>query len=265
MPIAANSHNPDGAAQRRRGAGGGGEGHPRGNPRRRSPGRAALAVAGALLLLLPGAVAAQVAATVLPQQGGPADPESAGAVVVQPLESVVPNPRSKNGLPPLSAADAGFLQRLHVGLQGRLDISRLALTEGAHPCVRKLGTGLLEEYRALADELDVLAAARNVAVSERPAQDDRRLLRELQKLSGADFDRRVALSLREALVDDVDFVRQDGATLADKELKALAARVLPMMAEQLRLVRTLVPVLAGRAEVAPGAPGGLSSTGCTMF
>lgn len=270
MVSVANSRNPDGAAAGRRDEGGGRQGRQHGDERRRQAGfrRVTLTVAGVLLLLLSGAAAAQLAATVPPPlQGGPADPESAGAVVVQPLESVVPNPRSKNGLPPLAVDETRFVQRLHTGLQGRLDVSRLAAVEGTHPCVRKLGARLLDDYRELAGELDVLAAAREVAVSERPAQPDRRLLRELQKLSGADFDRRATLALRDALADDVAFVRQESAALADKELQALAARVQPLMVEQLRMVRTLVPVVAGTsAETAtPGVPGGAALTGCTMF
>lgn len=226
--------------------------------------RRAVGLAAVWVCLSPALASAQVAQVTEPgaANGGPADPESAGAVVIKPLESVVPNPASKGPRPPLATADGRFLQRAHASLQARIDLSRLAERSGSHPCVTKFAAGLVDDYAELAKELEVLAAARHLALSGPLPAAERRLLAALQDLGGAAFDRRYAEAMRAALERDLALVRRDGARAADAEIRALAKSLRAKLGERQGMVRDLAAVVGGSGAESAAA---VVPPGCAMF
>lgn len=194
--------------------------------------------------------------------GGPADPESPGAAVIQPLESVVPNPRSKGMARAFEAGDARFVQWARRAAQARVDAARLALNEGAHPCVRKYAAQVAETHVAMIDELDVLAAARSLALSTKLDAADRKLMAALQKLSGPAFDRRFVAAMRSAQKGDLAQMRRQVGAAKDAELESLVRDAVPSIAEQVDMLGVLTPMVAGPATTSPlGTPG----TGCSAF
>lgn len=194
--------------------------------------------------------------------GGPADPESPGAAVIKPLESVVPNPASKGARPQLATADGRFLQRAHASLQARIDVSRLAERSGSHPCVTKFAAGVVDDYAELAKELEVLAAARHLALSGPLPAAERQLLAALQQLSGAAFDRRYAEAMRAAQERDLTLVKREGARAADAEIRALAKTLQAKLSERQSMARDLAKVVGGSAAESAGS---VAPAGCAMF
>lgn len=233
--------------------------------RPRAPRRCALGLrrVAAVLALLPAFALAQVVApSGRAANGGPADPESPGAAVIQPLESVVPNPRSKGQARAFEAGDARFVQWARRAVQARVDAARLAVNEGAHPCVRKYAAQVAETHVAMIDEIDVLAAARSLTLSTKLEDADGKLLAALQKLSGPSFDRRFVAAMRAAQERDLVRVRRQVAEAQDPELEALTRDAVPTIAEQVDMLRILTPMVAGPESTSPqGAPG----TGCSVF
>jgi len=226
--------------------------------------RRAVGLAAAWLCLLPAMLAAQVAQVTEPgaANGGPADPESPGAAVIKPLESVVPNPASKGPRPQLATADGRFLQRAHASLQARIDVSRLAERSGSHPCVTKFAGDMVDDYAELAKELEVLAAARHLALSGPLPAAERRLLAALQQLSGPAFDRRYAEAMRAAQERDLALVKREGARAADAEIRALAKTLQAKFAERHSMARDLAAVVGGAAAESTAAA---APAGCAMF
>lgn len=215
--------------------------------------------------LLPGLPAADVPATppTTVQSGGPADPESPGAAVIQPLESIVPDRKSTPAAQPLSTADARFLQHFRQSAQGRIDVGRLAMAEGLHPCVKKYAERLVEDHRRLVEEMDTLAASRYLSLSTALDAADRKLLAELQRLADASFDRRFADGTRRAQQRDFERVDQRSRQDGDKEIRSLAARTLPMLGEHLHMARDLATMVGGTVDSA--TPQGAPSPGCAVF
>ena len=208
--------------------------------------------------------AAQVAGTPEsgPVNGGPADPASPGAAVIKPLESVVPNPASKGAQRPLAAVDGRFLSRAHAGLQARIDVSRLATTDGSHPCVKKFAAELVDDYGELVEEISVLAAARHLALSGQLSAADRQLLVALQRLSGAAFDRRYGEAMRDAHARDLAFLKRDGGRLADAEIKSMAKTLRAAIEERMGMARDLATVVGGTTVESAGTA---TPAGCAMF
>ncbi len=215
-----------------------------------------------VLVLLPALACAQVVAPSgrTPAEGGAADPESPGAAVIRPLESVVPNPRSQGQARTLASADAQFLQWARRAAQARVDAARLALNEGAHPCVRKYAGEVAETHVGMIDQMDVLGASRRLTLSTSLEAVDRKLLAALQKLSGPSFDKRFVTAMRSAQQRDLDRLRKHRA--GDDELASLMRDAAPIIAAQLEMARTLTPMVAAPESASPeGAP----ATGCSAF
>lgn len=216
------------------------------------------------LAALPALALAQVVAPSgrTPAEGGPADPESPGAAVIRPLESVVPNPRSKGQARTLESGDARFLQWVRKAAQGRVDAARLALNEAAHPCVRKYAGQVAETHVAMIDEIDVLAAARRLTLSTALAADDRKLVAALQKLAGPSFDRSFVGAMRAAQRRDLAQVKRHIGAARDDELAALLRDSTPMLAEQVEIATLLVPMVAAPDSTAAE---GMPAAGCSAF
>lgn len=230
----------------------------------RGPSRLRLNFVGALLVLAALARPAGAEVTAAPRNGGPADPESPGAAVIKPLESVVPNPSSKTASPPFSAADGRFLQELHRGARGRVDAARIAAAEGMHPCVRKYAERLVDDYGDLIEEIDVLAASRRLSLPDALEPADRKLLAELQRLSAAAFDRRFVQATRDAQQRDLASLRRAAAAGQDKELRSFGDKTLPVLDEHLRMAGDLATMVNGGGPDVV-MPQGVASTGCSVF
>lgn len=219
-------------------------------------------------LLMPAIAAAQVVVpSGQPQNGGPADPESAGAAVIRPLESVVPNPRSKGDARSLGADDARFLQQARIALQGRIDAGRLAAEEGAHPCVRKYAGRVVEDHVEIVEEIDIFAASRRLSLSTALAPGDRKLLADLQRLSGPSFDRRFADAMHAAQQQDLAEVRRELAQAQDGELKWLTRKTARAIAEHVDMADVLTTMVGGAdsASSESALPQGYAATGCAAF
>lgn len=217
-------------------------------------------LATALALLPAFALAQVVAPSGRAANGGPADPESPGAAVIQPLESVVPNPRSKGQARAFEAGDARFVQWARRATQARVDAARLAVNEGAHPCVRKYAAQVAETHVRMIDEIDVLAAARSLTLSTKLDAADGKQLAALQKLSGPSFDRRFVAAMRAAQARDLVRMRKHEAR--DDELQSLMRDAEPTIAVQVDMATTLTPMVAAPESASPE---GVPATGCSAF
>lgn len=217
-----------------------------------------------LLALLPAMASAQVVAPPgqTPGEGGPADPESPGAAVIRPLESVVPNPRSQGQARAFDTGDARFVQWARRAAQARVDAARIAANAGTHPCVRKYAGQVAEAHVRMIDEIDVLAAARSLTLSTKLEAADQKLLAALQKLSGPSFDRRFVAAMRAAQTRDLARVRRHAEEAKDDELKALTRDAVPTIAEQVDMVATLTPMVAAPESTSPQ---GMPAQGCSAF
>lgn len=213
------------------------------------------------LVLLPACALAQVVApSGRPANGGPADPESPGAAVIRPLESVVPNPRSKGQARAFETGDARFVQWARRAAQARVDAARLAVNEGAHPCVRKYAAQVAETHVRLIDEIDVLAAARSLTLSTKLETADGKVLAALQKLTGPSFDRRFVAAMRAAQGRDLARLRKHEAR--DDELQSLMRDAEPTIAAQVDMAAILTPMVAAPESTSPE---GMPATGCSAF
>jgi len=131
-----------------------------------------------------------------------------------------------------SAAADGLLE---------VELGRLAQERGGGGEVKRFGERMVQDHAQLNAELQRLAAARSVTLPPKLTRDREALLAEIGRLTGADFDQAYA---KQAVADHqraVTSFDQQALTGRDAELKAWAAKVLPMLREHLQAARALSP------------------------
>lgn len=131
-----------------------------------------------------------------------------------------------------SAAADGLLE---------VELGRLAQERASGGEIKRFAERVVQDHGQLNAELQRLAAARSVSLPGNLSRDRQALLAQMGRLTGADFDQaygKQAVADQQRVVASFD---QQALTGRDPELKALAAKALPMLREHLQIARALTP------------------------
>jgi len=131
-----------------------------------------------------------------------------------------------------SAAADGLLE---------VELGQLAQARGGGGEIKRFGERMVQDHGQLNAELQRLAAARGVSWPGNLSRDRQALLAQMGRLTGADFDQaygKQAVADHQRAVASFD---QQALTGRDPELKAWAAKALPMLREHLQTARALSP------------------------
>lgn len=145
-----------------------------------------------------------------------------------------------------------------------VQLGQLAAKNGSAD-VRKFAQMLVTHHKKANTELMALAKQKNVVVPAEKAtnEDMSEEGQELAKLKGAEFDRKwieLTVDAHEKSVDKFKDQAEDGE---DTELKAFAAKTLPVLQQHLDQARTLQEKIEGKANNSGAASGTNNSTGNT--
>ena len=139
----------------------------------------------------------------------------------------------------LSPNDRHFVIEATEDGHTEMELARLAQQNAAVPEVKQLAQRLIDDHMKVSEELDALAGKLGVTLPKEPGARGKGDLKKFEKVTGERFDRDFAEHLvREHERALALFEKQ--ATRGDaEELKAFAARTLPMIQEHLKLLRSL--------------------------
>ncbi|HYC44212.1 MAG TPA: DUF4142 domain-containing protein [Burkholderiales bacterium] len=139
----------------------------------------------------------------------------------------------------LTSNDRHFITEAAEDGHGAVELGRLAQRNASSAEVKFFAQMLVDDHARVGRELDKIGAALGVNVPKEPGTRRAGDANKLAKLAGSEFDREFADHMvREHEKAAALYEKQ--ATRGDaEELKAFAARVLPMLREHLRLARAL--------------------------
>jgi len=128
-----------------------------------------------------------------------------------------------------SAAAQGGLTEVELG--------RLAVQRGSNPAVKSFGQRMIEDHSRANDELKAIATKKSIALPPDMNSDQKATMDKLSKLSGSDFDKAYMSDMvKDHEADAREFENQaNKGTEAD--IKAFAARTLPMIQRHLQMAR----------------------------
>lgn len=153
--------------------------------------------------------------------------DKAPAATAEPRKSPPVTPDGK----PLTPDGAFVAAAAQTALSG-VTLGRLAIEKATRPEVKKFAQQVVALAERMNEELKPLLAAQNLAA---PTQMDQRQLKVgewLQKLSGENFDRTFVSSMATSRGSDVMVFQRATDKAHDADVKAWAAKVLPMLQEQ---------------------------------
>jgi putative membrane protein len=210
--------------------------------------------AGAVLavLLSCGVALAQTAGTGSSATGGGAAPAAQPGTGTRNAET-----RKDDAL---TRSDRKFVQKAAESGMFEVQVAQLASAKATDAQVKSFASMLVDHHTKANNELVQLANAKKVELPPGPPRGMRRDIEKLGKKSGAEFDRDFVREVGiKAHEKDIKLFEKAGKDLKDPELKAFAARTLPVLQEHLAQAQKLPQ--SGKADASTmGNTGGAAGT-----
>lgn len=140
----------------------------------------------------------------------------------------------------VSAADSVFLIQAAQNGQAEVQVGRLALDKTQNRDVKTFAQRMVDEHSAWAAELGALAAAKGVKLPEEASAAQKGDINQLATADSYHFDRRYAEAMGVHAHEETIALFQRAASSADDpEVRAFAAKILPMLQFHLQMARGL--------------------------
>ena len=172
-------------------------------------------------------------------------------------------------------ADREFVNKAAIGGVAEVELGRVATQRAARPSVRSFGQRMVTDHGRGNAELATLARSKGIDVSNTLDVTHQAMRDRLSGLSGADFDRAYMSEMVRDHTEDIALFERAAQTATDADIKAYAARSLPMLREHLALARqvnsevalgpTAVPAAIPAAVVGPWCQGAYAPSAGTNF
>ena len=140
----------------------------------------------------------------------------------------------------LSHGDKKFLEEAAHAGHTEIDGSKLAQNKSSNSDVKSFADEMIKDHTRVGDELDQLAASKDVKVPTEPSLTQKAKLKLLSEYSGANFDKHYAKEIGvSAHEDTVKLFRKAVKDAKDPDVKAFAEKTLPGLEHHLEMARTL--------------------------
>jgi putative membrane protein len=140
----------------------------------------------------------------------------------------------------IARGDKNFLEAAAHAGHTEVEGSKLAQTKAASGDVKKFAETMIKDHTKVGDELDQLAASKNVKVPTEPSLTQKAKLKMLGAYDGANFDKHYAREIGvSAHEDTVKLFRKAVKEAKDPDVKAFAEKTLPGLEHHLEMARTL--------------------------
>jgi len=140
----------------------------------------------------------------------------------------------------LARTDENFLEAAAHAGHTEIEGSKMAQTKAASGDVKSFAEQMIKDHTKVGDELDQLAASKNVKVPTEPSLTQKTKLKLLGVYDGANFDKHYASEIGvSAHEDTVKLFRKASQEAKDPEVKAFAEKNLPALEHHLEMAKTL--------------------------
>lgn len=148
--------------------------------------------------------------------------------------------RKDSNMASVSSADKKFAMTAAMGGMSEVEMARLALTKALSDAVKQYAQKMIDDHTAANAELMQIAAAKNLTLPTAPDAKHRAMLARMEKLSGEAFDREYVMMAGHKDHQKMEKLFRDESTRGrDADLKAFAAKTLPVVRQHLQLARDL--------------------------
>ena len=128
----------------------------------------------------------------------------------------------------VAAADGGLLE---------VTLGKLAQTKSTTPAIQELGKTMELDHSKANDELKALSRQKNITLPDSLSEKSQRMVDDLTKKTGKDFDKDYADMMVDDHQKDIDTFRKESEKGNDGDLKAWATAKLPILAHHLEMAK----------------------------
>jgi putative membrane protein len=137
------------------------------------------------------------------------------------------------------ATDQEFVTKAAEGGLAEVDLGRIAVEHGAAAEVRTFGQRMVDDHSKANKELKDVASKAGADVPAEPSASQKAMAAQLQKKSGADFDKAYAKAMVKDHKEDIALFEKEATSGKNTDLKALAKETLPTLKSHLKMAESL--------------------------
>lgn len=141
--------------------------------------------------------------------------------------------------PTLSTSDATFMTMAARGGMAEVQLGQLAQTNGSSAAVKRFGERMVREHGEANQALMALAQRKQITPPDTAGAENQQVYDELSRLRGRAFDRAYAQAMVQAHQRDLQAYQEEAQNGTDEEVRAFAARHVPILQEHLRMAQQL--------------------------
>jgi putative membrane protein len=135
--------------------------------------------------------------------------------------------------------DADFVKVASMANEDEIKAAQAAQSKTTNDDVKMFATHMIDDHTKAGDELKSLAAGKNWTVKDKCDVKHMMAIKDMSKLSGADFDKAYASSAVADHEDAVALFKLASDKASDADLKAFASKELPIFQEHLKMAQDL--------------------------
>ncbi|MBR8840202.1 MAG: DUF4142 domain-containing protein [Stigonema ocellatum SAG 48.90 = DSM 106950] len=154
----------------------------------------------------------------------------------QPSQNASP---TQSGQTSLSSSDRKFITQAAEGGLAEVQLGELASQRGSSDAVKQFGQRMVQDHTQANNQLQQLAAQKNVTLPKGIGKENQKVKQKLSKLSGASFDRAYINDMVQDHTKDVSSFQRQAQQAQDPDLKAFATQTLPILQEHLQMARSI--------------------------
>jgi putative membrane protein len=128
---------------------------------------------------------------------------------------------------PVSQQDADWAAKVANANMTEIELSKVAQTKAVNDRLKNFANMMVTDHTAAGDKLKQLAASKNITLPANLNNDSQKMLDNLNKKSGKDFDKAYTNDMLDGHKDAVDAFQKGSNDLQDADLKNFASQTLP--------------------------------------
>ena len=140
----------------------------------------------------------------------------------------------------VSSSDRKFAMTAAMGGMSEVEMARLALTKASSDAVKQYAQKMIDDHTAANAELMQIATTKGITLPAAPDAKHRAMMAKMERLSGAEFDRQYIMMAGHKDHQKMEkLFRDESMRGRDADLKAFAAKTLPVVQQHLQMARDL--------------------------
>ncbi|HLL72680.1 MAG TPA: DUF4142 domain-containing protein [Pyrinomonadaceae bacterium] len=140
----------------------------------------------------------------------------------------------------MSSSDRKFAMTAAMGGMAEVEMARMALTRASSDAVKQYAQKMIDDHTTANAELMQIASSKGITLPTAPDAKQRAMMAKMQNLSGAAFDREYVMNAGHKDHQKMEkLFRDESMKGRDADLKAFAAKTLPVVQMHLQMARDL--------------------------